>query len=256
MNRSVLLLPLLLVSGSAFAWGECEHSAPREAAFDAGAARKLILATGAGDLRVVADAKATRVTATGKACASSEELLAAIQLVTGSEGGVPSLKVDMPQYEGSWIGNTYAYLDLEVRVPAATALRLQDSSGDVDLAGVAALDVRDSSGDLDLVDIAGEVVVRDSSGDVVVRGAGAVHVVDDSSGDLRISAVTGDVAVDSDSSGDIVFDNITGNATVDHDSSGGIRADDIGGDFIVRSDGSGGVSHSDVKGRVDIPEDD
>jgi hypothetical protein len=274
MNRS-LLLPLLLVSAPAFAWGECEHSATREAAIDVGTARKLALATGAGDLRVIADAKATRATAVGKACASSEELLAAIQLVTRNDGGVPTIKADMPEYESSWLGNTYAYLDLEVRVPASVALTLSDSSGDVDVDGVASLDAHDSSGDLDVRGVAGEVQVTDSSGDVNVRDAGSVRIPNDSSGDLELSSIKGDVLVESDSSGDIdiddvagnamvrsdssgdiVFADVTGSATVDRDSSGGIRATGIGGDFIVRSDGSGGVSHSGVKGRVDVPDED
>lgn len=273
--RSSILLPLLLVSGSAFAWGDCEFSARREATIDVAAARKLMLATGAGDLRVIADAKATQATASGKACASTEELLAQIRLATGSENGVPTLKTDMPQYESSWLGNTYAWMDLEVRVPASTALTLTDSSGDVNVEGVASLDVHDSSGDLAVRDIAGEVKVADSSGDVNVRNAAAVHVTNDSSGDLELSAITGDVQVDSDSSGDIDVDNVGGNAvvendssgdidftdirgsaTVDHDSSGGIYASTIGGDFIVRHDGSGGVTHHGVKGRVDVPEED
>lgn len=273
--RSSILLPLLLVSGSASAWGDCEFSARREATIDLGAARKLALATGAGDLKVVADANATTATASGKACASSEELLARIQLRTSTEGGVPTMKADMPQYESSWLGDTYAYLDLEVRVPASVALTLADSSGDVDVEGIASLDAHDSSGDLEVRDVGGEVKIVDSSGDVNVRNAGAVHVVNDSSGDLELSSITGDVQVDSDSSGDIDIDhvggnavvesdssgdidfrNVTGNATVDRDSSGGIRATDVGGDFVVRVDGSGGVTHHGVKGRVDVPDED
>jgi hypothetical protein len=272
MNRSVLL-PLLLVAAPAFGWGECEHAATREAAIDVGTARKLALATGAGDLRVVADASATCAVATGKACASSEELLAAIRLVARTEGGVPTLKVDMPEYQSSWLGDSYAYLDLEVRVPASVALALADSSGDVVVEGVAALDAQDSSGDLDVRGVAGEVRVTDSSGDVDVRDAGSVRIPNDSSGDLELTAIRGDVLVESDSSGDIdidgvggnasvrsdssgdiVFADVAGSASVDRDSSGGIRATDIGGDFIVRSDGSGGVTHSGVKGRVDVPD--
>ena len=88
MHRSVLL-PLLLVSGSAFAWGDCEFTARRDATLDLAGAKKLALMTGAGDLRIVADASATKVTATGKACASSQALLDRIQLATMTEGGVP-----------------------------------------------------------------------------------------------------------------------------------------------------------------------
>lgn len=274
MHRSVLL-PLLLVSGSAFAWGDCEFTARRDATLDLAGAKKLALMTGAGDLRIVADASATTVMATGKACASSQALLDKIQLATMTEGGVPTMKADMPEYEGSWLGNTYAWLDLEVRVPKTVAVALTDSSGDVEAEGLAALDAHDSSGDLKIRDTAGEVAVVDSSGDVVVRGAGSVHVRSDSSGDLVLESVTGDVLVDTDSSGDvdiehvggnahvgndssgeIEFDDVKGSAIVDHDSSGSISAEDIGGDFIVRADGSGGVSHHGVKGRVDVPEDD
>ena len=94
---------------------------------------------------------------TGKACASSQALLDRIQLATMTEGGVPTMKADMPEYEGSWLGNTYAWLDLEVRVPKTVAVALTDSSGDVEAEGLAALDAHDSSGDLKIRDTAGEV---------------------------------------------------------------------------------------------------
>lgn len=279
MVRRFISITLLLAATPALAWGDrCEFSAQRELTLDAKDLQRLAVIAAAGDLAIRGEPGLTRVTASGTACASTQALLDGIQLATGGgdgpEGDGSTLRVVVPEASWSW-GDTYAYLDLQVRVPATLALDLQDSSGDVEVEDVAAIEIRDSSGDLEIRDVAGLVRVADSSGDVDVRNAGSVVIDDDSSGDIELSDIGGDArierdssgdieladiqgnaTVEVDSSGDIEFTRIKGNATVDRDSSGGIRADDVGGDFIVRVDGSGGIQQHGVAGRVDIPADD
>ena len=209
---------------------------------------------------------------------SNQALLDGIQRSTGGgdgpEGDGSTLRVVTPEANWSW-GDTYAYLDLEVRVPASLALEVQDSSGDVQVEDVAALTKRDGSGKIECCRVDRGGRIADSSGDIDVRNAGSVVVDDDSSGDIELSDIGGDARIERDSSGDIdladiqgnamvevdssgdiEFTRIKGSASVDRDSSGGIRAEDVGGDFVVRIDGSGGIHHHGVAGRVDIPEDD
>lgn len=280
MLRTCVPIALLLAAAPALAWGErCEFSAKREITLDAKGLTTLGVIAAAGDLDIRGESGRTSVTATGTACASSQELLDQTLLTRASAGDGPeadgsSIRVSMPDTGWSW-GDTYAYLDLEVRMPESLALTLRDSSGDVAIESVAALDATDSSGDLEIRKVRGLVRVADTSGDVDVRSSGSVVVDSDSSGDLGFTDIGGDARVERDSSGDIdfrdirgnavvgvdssgdiVFERVEGNATVDRDSSGGIRADAIGGDFIVRVDGSGGISQSDVAGRVEVPVDD
>lgn len=279
MIRRLAPLALLLGASPALAWGDsCEFSARRELTLDAAQLQQLGVIAAAGDLTIRGEPGLARITATGTACASTQALLDGIQLTVGGgegpEGDGSVVRVVTPEASWSW-GNTYAYLDLEIRVPATLPLDVQDSSGDVEVTDVAALVVRDSSGDLDIRDVAGPVRVADSSGDVEVRKAGSVVVDDDSSGDIVLSDIGGDARIERDSSGDIEFadirgnamvevdssgdiefDRIKGNASVHRDSSGGIRADGVGGDFVVSVDGSGDIRHDNVAGRVDVPEDD
>jgi hypothetical protein len=271
-----LLAAALTVATPAFAWGtDCAFTAERRVDLDAASVAQLELRTGAGDLEVRGEPGLTKVTAVGRACASSQELLDGVQLVRSDTGGHPLVATQMPESDGGWFGDNYAHMDLDVRVPQKIVITLQDSSGDASVTNVNAVDATDSSGDLTIRDIATSVRVDDSSGDVKISQAGVVTISHDSSGDLDINGIGGNVTVDNDSSGDIEiddvrgnaivrsdssgsieFDRITGNAEVGSDSSGSISATDIGGDFIVRSDGSGGISHDGVAGRVQVPDED
>ncbi len=271
--RIGLVTVLLSAPTLALAWGsQCAHSAQRELALDATQVSQLLLTARAGDLEVQGDPTATRIELSGRACASSAELLEQIQLLERRSGGAQSVDVAMPELSGGW-GSNYASLDLTVVMPARMTLDLQDSSGDARIEALAGLKVRDSSGDLrvadihgpveisdssgdiDVIDVQGDVVVlQDSSGDIdLARISGSARVEVDSSGDLTMRDIGGDATVERDSSGDIEMVRIGGSATVDHDGSGSIRVNEVSGDFRVGRDGTGGISHRGVKGQVSIP---
>lgn len=243
---------LLMISGSAFAWGDgCDHRADRTLDLDAAGLAAVELQVRAGDLVVEGDASLGRIELRGKACASSDELLQKIQFSQSRAGNQQVLTTLMPETAG-W--GERATMDLVVRMPARLHLQLQDSSGDVRVRGIASLDATDSSGDLNVDDISGDVSLRDSSGDIYVQGVGGeVTVINDSSGDMRISKVRGDAIVQNDSSGDIVFDQIGGNAHVLRDTSGDIVAHVVGKDFTVDRDTSGDIRSRDVRGKVSVP---
>jgi hypothetical protein len=271
IRSNALAAALILASGNALAWGGCDVSAERSLELSANGIATLQLLARAGDLRIEGSTSQAAIVVHGKACASSQELLDAIQLTERRSGDRQTVEAVMPEI-GGW-GNDQASLDLVVKVPARLALQLQDSSGDADVRGIAALEATDSSGNLDVRDVAGDVTLTDSSGDLDVQNiGGSVHVRVDSSGDMDITGVRGnvqvdddssgsialrdvqgDATVDSDSSGEIEFDQIGGSATVGSDSSGSIRANGIARDFSVRKDGSGDIEHHDVQGKVSIP---
>ena len=268
------VLVLAATAAPAHAWNDCQYREPRNLDLAADGVRTLVIRARAGDL-AVRGGPGNTVVVRGEACSSEADQLASIRLVQSRSGDTLTVVVEIPEDDNRW-GNLQRALDLDLTVPARLAVRLQDSSGDVEVRGVAAVVAEDSSGDLELDAIAGDVEIRDSSGEIVVRDAGGnvripsdssgditvrgvlgnVSIEEDSSGSITIADVGGDARVDSDSSGDIEFERITGSAEVGRDSSGGIEADDIGRDFVVRSDGSGGISHDRVRGRVDIPDQD
>jgi Putative adhesin len=251
----------------------CKFSAERSAAIDSGGpVRKVVLGTGAGDVIVRGEERAG-VSASGRACASSQELLDGIQLEVRREGDTVYMKTVQPTPDdGIFWASRYAYLDLTVRLPRSAELSLEDSSGDLEVGSVRTasivdssgdqlihdiagdLDVIDSSGEIDADHIAGSVKLKDSSGDMELEDVkGDVEVTVDSSGEIEIEQVEGSVRILSDSSGDIRLSRIKRDVTIDIDTSGDINVDDVGGNFTVNTDGSGGISHERVLGAVRLP---
>jgi DUF4097 and DUF4098 domain-containing protein YvlB len=277
MKKSLCLAVFCI--GTAFAghvmaadW--CKFSADKPAAtLDAAGARKVVIGAGAGDLKVRGVSGQTGVTAGGRACASSEKLLAEIQLESRREGDTVYIKTLLPDMDGiTFAFNRYATLDLTVSVPSTIAIQLEDASGDTELKDVQSAVVADGSGDLEISNVAGNLEVTDSSGDIDIRKVGgnlsvkdssgdmeiqdvqgSVQIPVDSSGDIRVARVTGSVHVVNDSSGGIVIDHVTQDVTIDSDSSGDISVDAIGGNFTVGNDGSGDIHHGKVAGQVSLP---
>ncbi|MFF1491256.1 DUF4097 family beta strand repeat-containing protein [Streptomyces sp. NPDC058304] len=78
-------------------------------------------------------------------------------------------------------------IDYRLEVPASATVKLESSSGNVTVAGVAAADLASSSGDVKAEGIAGPLKVRTSSGSVTATGlAGPTADVRASSGDARL----------------------------------------------------------------------
>jgi DUF4097 and DUF4098 domain-containing protein YvlB len=263
-----------LVPAAALAWGDdCKVRAERNAGIDVAGVEKVVLRTGAGDLKVRGSATAKRIEAKGEACAAKQELLDASQVNVRREGKVVYVETALPQDKSgwSWGNNDYAYIDLGVSLPSGLPVEAIDSSGDAELSDLKSLEMQDSSGDLDIEGIAGLVEVNDSSGDLEVERVGSARVRDssgdieisevskdvtvlvDSSGDMRISRVQGSVEVQQDSSGGIRIEDVKGSVKIDSDSSGDIYAGGIGGDFTVSEDSSGSIGHGTIAGKITVP---
>jgi DUF4097 and DUF4098 domain-containing protein YvlB len=267
---------LAVAPATALAWGdECDFRADRAAAVDTRGVEKVVIQAGAGDLNVTGRANAARIEARGTACADSQAMLDAAQIVARREGNVVYLETKLPQDDEnfSWGKNKYARIDVSITLPVNIAVEAQDSSGDAQLEDLKSLQMLDSSGDLEIFRIAGLVDVQDSSGDLTIRGAGSVRAQDssgdlgvdevrgdvdvtvDSSGDIQIAHVTGNVRIQQDSSGGIRIEEVKGSVTVDADSSGDIFAGRVGGDFTVSSDSSGNIEHESIGGHIRVPHD-
>jgi putative adhesin len=252
---------------------DCKHSTHRTASSAGPDIKRVVVEAGAGDL-VVRGGDSGDVKVDGRACASSDELLADIQLEIRREGDTVYVRTVLPELSGIVFGFArYAYMDVTVGVPKTASLKLDDSSGDMRVSNVQGasitdssgdqtlehiagdLDVADSSGEIRISDVSGGLRLRDSSGDVDVNGVqGDVVVTVDSSGDLDLSHVRG-VHILSDSSGDIEISDVKRDVLIDDDSSGGIAVRDVGGNFTVGSDGSGGIHYDRVAGTVHVPSD-
>lgn len=251
---------------------ECRFEADRNAGSDVDGITKVVITAGAGDLKVLGLAGAKRIEGTGKACASSEDLLKQINLQVRREGSVLYVEAILPKLEEvKLFGSVYASLGMKVTLPNNLPVEAQDSSGEAELRDLKSLKMVDSSGELEIENIAELLDLQDSSGEIEIERVGSLRL-QDSSGDVRVSKVRGEVDVLSDSSGDIAIDDVgshvhiqqdssgdilitqvKGNVLVDADTSGGITARNVSGDFTVRSDTGGGIKFDDVRGRVTTP---
>ena len=205
MRSRYWLLLLALGPATAFAWGDgCKFRADRAGGVDAKGVEKVVMRTGAGDMKVVGRGNAVRIEARGVACAAKQELLDAAQISVRREGNVVYVETNLPQNQEGWSfgNNEYAYIDIGIALPSSIPVDATDSSGDADFEDLKALTLQDSSGDLAIHRIAGLADVGDSSGDIEIDDAGSVRVRD-SSGDIEVDEVHGDVEVVLDSSGDI-----------------------------------------------------
>ncbi len=274
MRSSYWLLLLALGPATAFAWGDdCKFRADRAGGVDAKGVEKVIVRTGAGDMKVVGRGNAVRIEARGTACAAKQELLDATQINVRREGNVVYVETDLPQNQESWSfgNNEYAYIDIGIALPSNIPVEATDSSGDAVFEDLKALTLQDSSGDLQIHRIAELADVSDSSGDIEIEGAGSVRVRDssgdvevddvhgdaeivlDSSGDIHIAKVDGGVRVRQDSSGSIRVEDVKGSVDVDSDSSGDIYAGRVKGNFTVSEDSSGTIEHESIGGTVTVP---
>jgi hypothetical protein len=220
------------------AWAQ-DYDEPRNATVNAAGATSIKIEARAGQLRVTGRADITEVRVRGTARASSRGLLGDIKLEAVRNGNEVTVRAIIPEHredsrDRNW--NSEALLDLVIEMPAALALDIEDSSGDMTVEGVG-----------------GKTHIEDSSGNIRVRDAGSDVWIDDSSGGIDVRGVKGSVDIDEDSSGEIEVYDVTGSVRVGRDSSGSIDVSRVGGDFVVEHDGSGSIDYDGVKGKVDIP---
>lgn len=222
----------LFSSGAALAG---DYSEIRELAVDAGGATGVFIDAGQGSLQVRGDADIDRVLVTAtitvpdasdaKARKSIERNL---RLVLERDGET----VRLDSFFDNRLWSKDGWVDLEVRVPAGMAVRIDDGSGWISVA-----------------DIEGAIDIDDGSGSIEISNVGPVDI-DDGSGTIDVSGVRGDVFID-DGSGRIDVSRVEGSVTID-DGSGGIHVVDVSGDLVVLDAGSGGIDFRDVRGHIEV----
>lgn len=275
--RKTLLALLLTTLPLAAGAMECRYSEPRNADLDAAGLRSLLLKLGSTDLDIQSAPGLTKVEVRGTACASDAAWLKDVQIGTSRNGDRAAVAVQNNHHENTFglFGSSYAYLKLQVHVPAALAISVDSGSGDVNAANLASLDFHSGSGDLVADHIAGALALELGSADAKARHVGSVDLHETGSGDVRVDGVQGNIQADHAGSGDLVFSNVRGgvnigaigsgditldnigqDARVGSTGSGDVNANGVGGDFIVGANGSGDVHYADVKGKVSVPKSD
>jgi DUF4097 and DUF4098 domain-containing protein YvlB len=273
--RAILTTFLLLAAGTAAA-NPCAYRNERDFSVDTAGIKALAFELASSDIHVRGDASLKTIQVHTRACASDESKLAGLTVEQKKDGDRVVL---IPHQEDSQtfslFGSHYAFIDLEVLVPAALAIEVKSRSGDADIADVASLDFSSHSGDLVLHRVKGDVAVDVHSGDVTADDVGNFTVRHSGSGDIHAQGVSGDVKVGHVGSGDLVFADVKrgvsvesvgsgdidvshagGDVTVGSIGSGDVTVASVGGDFRVNSSGSGDIHHRDVRGKVQVPRSD
>ena len=270
---ALLLTTLPLAAGAA----ECRYSAPRNADHDAAGLSSLLLKLGSTDLDIQSVAGLTKVEVRGTACASNASWLSDLQVGANRDGDRATVDTehDNSHMNINLFGSSYAYLKLQVRVPASLAINVDSGSGDVNASNLASLNLDSGSGDLVADHIAGALTLKLGSADVKAQHVGSVNLHETGSGDVHVDDVRGDVQADHSGSGDLVFSNVSGSvnvgatgsgdvtlshigrdARVGSTGSGDVNANGVGGNFSVGANGSGDIHHQNVKGTVSVPKSD
>lgn len=213
------------------------------------AGESLRLDAGAGKLVITGRSGIDHVRVDATLCASDRERLDALDV--SLDGG--RLDTDYPRSSaGGWFGgNRYARIDLVVVVPAGTNLRVDDSSGSVEITGVGDVNITDGSGSMRIGSVT-SVVTEDGSGSLQIEDVAGDVTVEDGSGSLRIRGVGGDVVI-SDGSGSIEVSAVGGTVRVDGGGSGSVTVRDVDGDLVVTDTRRSRIRFSDIRGVLDLP---
>lgn len=248
ITTTACALSLIALAAAVPAAGQCAHSRDVDASMDAGGLDAVLVFARSGSLEV-RGSTTDRVRVTGHICASHEDLLADAELSVDRYHGSARIEAILP--DTRW--REYVRMDLVVEMPAALGAEIDDSSGSMEVTGIAYARIDDSSGAMTVERIGGDLEIDDSSGGIRVRDVAGNVRVDDSSGGIEIDGVRGGVVIEDDGSGEIDIRNVDLDVLVRDDGSGSIDVAYVGGDFTVQHDGSGGIRYREVKGRVDVP---
>lgn len=251
----ILALPLLLLPGLAAA-SDCKHEDTRQLALDLDGISQVRFEVTSHDLRVDGVATEAAAPLRIRACASDPDYLPQLVVESSRRGDTLVVRIERKgRSSGVFFSPTYAYLEVEARLPAGLAYDIDLGSGDAEINGVASLSAEVGSGDLAARAIAGTVTARVGSGDIELDDIGRLDLRSVGSGDLDASRVRGDVDVGSIGSGDVTLDGVGGSVRAGRIGSGDLEVDDVAGDLVVEQLGSGDVGHGRVRGKISVPKD-
>lgn len=266
-----LLFALALLPGVALADEHCKFSQPQAMDLALAGVKAVVFEVNSHDLRLQASPGA-RAALSGRACASSQDLLGQLSLTQEKVGDKLVVRLQR-ESRGLNIGfgSSYAWLDITGTLPDTLLVQLKVGSGDASLSGAQAMSADVGSGDVKARDIKALATAAVGSGDIELDNVGTLHVVSIGSGDVRVGGVRGDARVGSIGSGDLELRDVQGNVEIDSIGSGDadisgvrgtvglgtlgsgdLRVRDAGG-LRVRHSGSGSIDHSGIRGTVELP---
>ncbi len=266
-----LLFALALLPGVALADEHCKFSQPQAMDLALAGVKAVVFEVNSHDLRLQASPGA-RAALSGRACASSQDLLGQLSLTQEKVGDKLVVRLQR-ESRGLNIGfgSSYAWLDITGTLPDTLLVQLKVGSGDASLSGAQAMSADVGSGDVKARDIKALATAAVGSGDIELDNVGALHVVSIGSGDVRVGGVRGDARVGCIGSGDLELRDVQGNVEIDSIGSGDadiggvrgtvglgtlgsgdLRVRDAGG-LRVRHSGSGSIDHSGIRGTVELP---
>ena len=160
-------------------------------------------------------------------------------------GSTLKIWVERPR---SVYGNTRG--KMELKLPKGTKLKVDNSSGDINVRGLESSDILldCSSGDIDARNLTGNVRLDTSSGDITASGINGNVVADASSGDITLSDINGNLECDT-SSGSIKVKDVKDTFFTAESSSGDIKVANVTGKISVESS-SGGIGFEDVNAKI------
>ncbi len=171
------------------------------------------------------------------------------KLITVSGQGTRELRIatDIPRSLSNW-GRAQYPIDFEVVVPAGVKLRLQDTSGKLELLGMQGnVEIDDGSGTLSAWDLGGALRIRKQSGDIRVEDVRGPVAINSHSGQTHLARLNALVVEDSDGNLDI---SDVASARI-HNRGGNINVQRVQGDLEIDDD-SGEIVVADVGGALQI----
>ncbi len=126
---------------------------------------RLSIDVGAGELNVTGAQQSNPISVRAVACADSQRRLDDLDLRQDRQGDrleIVSETEDSGWASGNWFGSNYAYIDVNISIPAGLVIDIDDGSGDVTLRDVrGSFETGDTgSGDVDYSSVEGRVDVR------------------------------------------------------------------------------------------------
>jgi hypothetical protein len=158
--KKFLLLCACLVSYGLQA-SDCKFEVMIDQTLDLSGSQELSVQAAAGSLEITGMKGSDVASIKGRVCVSEEEWLEESGVKTSS-GNRAEIIVNLADTDdgGSWTGNNYAYLDLELEVPEGIRLNVRDSSGDMKIAHAPGpVSIKDSSGEIRASKVDGEVMI-------------------------------------------------------------------------------------------------
>ncbi len=255
--RRFFIAVLLLAPLSAFAAAPCKYQAPRNMQINLAGVKAVQIEVHSHNLHLIANNAVQKLMITGHACTSDNAVLNSLQVSQKLAGD--QLLIDIgadSQAPSNIFGSSYAYLDINMQLPARMPVSLGVGSGNATVNGVQQLQSHVNSGDLHVRHVAGKYTASVGAGDLDANDIGSLELSSVGSGDVKIEGIKGDATIGSIGSGDVMLRKVTGSVHADTLGSGDLGVKDVGGSFSLGAMGSGDVTHARVKGKLSLPRDD